>query len=293
MIEPSAQSDSKTSEQQTGSGESGLPSGQPILGYTTGTNLANRTVNLTENNFLNYFHYRIESMDHGSEYDVLKYSLELNASTDDIPCYVAGIGGNVMFEVEIKYVKDYTDGCYVYDTFMYLCNIDVDPQSANGTLDLEHIPTFKRSETDTEHKKFTVMNVTPRIINVAGKIIYNNSHTYSEAVTYDTVPGFEIAVNDDCIAVYMIPQNNDCLYEGLSVEVDLRYTYDTSGKPDSYIMSYGGRITLDGNLGGYGQFYYSLEGCNGKPAKVFVSVIDVHGDVIKSKGYNAYEFPAN
>lgn len=268
---------------------------QPVKqasGSASVDDLANHTFLLNPNNFLDFFHYRIESTDKGGEYDVLTYSLELNASSDGIAPYVEGISAGVAFDVEIKYVKEYTENGYIYDTFTYSCLINGHSDAMSGTIDIEQIPVFKRSETDSDHKKFTVLSAYPSFPNIAGIVSYDSfNHTYKEAVTFDTAPGFDIVANDDCIAVYMVP-NGDYLYDDLAVEIEIRYTDDTTGKPDRFIRYEEERVTIEGNLGGYGQYYHKIE--NGaKVSKVVVSVVGVSGSVIRPKGYTVFDAGQN
>ena len=272
---------------------SGTAEPKPALQLSSGAgtgDYANMTYGLTENSFPDFFHFRFESTDRGGEYDILSYSLALNADSAKIPAFIEGIYVDVSFDVEIKYAKEYKDGEIIYDTLVYPFCVSGRSGDLSGSADIDVIPVFKRSETDTEHKKFTVMNVTPHIASVAGKISYSSTnHTYGEAVTYDTAPGFEIVADDNCIAVYMMPGNDGYMYEDLAVEIELRYTDDTSGRPDQFVMYKEGRATIEGNRGGYGQYFCKVE--NGNVSKVVVSVVGVSGSVIKPKGYTV-NYPA-
>ena len=264
---------------------------EQIQGSMEGGDYAGRMIHLTPDSFRDYFHYRMESTDKGGEYDVLTYSVELNASSDDIPCYSEGIEIDVTFDVEIRYAKEYTENGLLYDTCTCSCQVKGRGEALSGTIDVPEVPVFRRSETDTDHKKFTVLNVTPTVPNVAGLLSYSMvNHTYKKAVSFDTVPGFEVTASEDCIAVYMIPKNHAYLYDGLTVVIELRYTYDTTGRPDQFIRYNEERIILEGNPGGYGQYFYRVENGNGKIPKVVVSVISVGGYTVQSKGYTVFDF---
>lgn len=281
-------------EQEKDSGENGDETDRKSFsqnhGLTEISEFANMIFRLTPDNFFDFFHYRIESADQGGEYDVLTYSVESNASSDDIHAFLEGVGIDLLFDVEIKYVKEYTEDGLIYDTLNYSLPVFGNSDVLNGTVDISQIPVFKRNAADTDHKIFTVLNVTPHINSVAGVISYApTAHTYIEPVTYETIPGFEVTATNDGIVIYMIPENNNYLYNNLSVEIELRYTSDTSDKPDQFIRFNEGRITMEGNLGGYGQFYHKIAAVEDDISKVVVSVINISGSVVKSKGCTVFE----